>query len=264
MSTAKSLIKYSEVNANSRGNNGSETIVSVPTLPRAAARNGNSAHTPAVLSDELVERILKGHGLRSWLRAARVTQVLGCFHSIFFWTATTFAQTSTVAWRLPGGYGSRQWATCSAARADRNIAGSMLDKVIRVLRLLVFRGAEGSSGKAARLEKQAVWLRDSLIGLGPTFIKIGQALGTRADLLPLAYVKELSTLQDQVPAFPTADAFSRIESELGHPLHECYSEIDHEPVASASLGQVLPGTTDFRRRGGGKSSAAESSTDCQL
>ena len=61
-------------------------------------------------------------------------------------------------------------------------------------------------------------MSQSLISLGPTFIKIGQALGTRADLLPLAYVKELSTLQDQVPAFSTAEAFARIESELGKQL----------------------------------------------
>jgi predicted unusual protein kinase regulating ubiquinone biosynthesis (AarF/ABC1/UbiB family) len=112
------------------------------------------------------------------------------------------------------------------------------DKLVRTARFIVFRGGEGSDKKAARLEKQAVWLSRSLIGLGPTFIKIGQALGTRADLLPLAYVKELSTLQDQVPAFSTADAFARIEAELGRSLQECYAEIDSEPVASASLGQV--------------------------
>src|SRR6185503_9067885 len=113
-----------------------------------------------------------------------------------------------------------------------------LDRLIRILRYVVFRGAEGSARKEARLQKQAVWLRDSLINLGPTFIKIGQALGTRADLLPLPYVKELATLQDQVPAFSTAEAFARIESELGRSLHECYPEIDSEPIASASLGQV--------------------------
>ena len=56
--------------------------------------------------------------------------------------------------------------------------------------------------------------------------------------LPLAYVKELATLQDQVPAFSTAEAYARIESELGRSLQECYAEIDSEPVASASLGQV--------------------------
>jgi len=112
------------------------------------------------------------------------------------------------------------------------------DRFIRALRYLIFRGAEGSARKEARLAKQAIWLRDSLIKLGPTFIKIGQALGTRADLLPLPYVKELAVLQDQVPSFPTSDAFARIESELGRSVHECYAEIDNEPIASASLGQV--------------------------
>jgi predicted unusual protein kinase regulating ubiquinone biosynthesis (AarF/ABC1/UbiB family) len=95
----------------------------------------------------------------------------------------------------------------------------------------------GFGEKDSRLTKQAFGYA-SLISLGPTFIKIGQALGTRADLLPLPYVKELAVLQDQVPAFPTADAFARIESELGRPVHDCYAEIDSEPIASASLGQV--------------------------
>jgi predicted unusual protein kinase regulating ubiquinone biosynthesis (AarF/ABC1/UbiB family) len=114
----------------------------------------------------------------------------------------------------------------------------LFDKIVRVVRFLIFRGSEVSTGKQQRLEKQAKWLRDRLISLGPTFIKIGQALGTRADLLPLAYVKELSTLQDQVPPFSSAEAFARIESELGCSLHECFAEIDNDPVASASLGQV--------------------------
>lgn len=112
------------------------------------------------------------------------------------------------------------------------------DKLVRLARLYVFRGAQGSAKREARVEKQAVWLRESLIKLGPTFIKIGQTLGTRADLLPLAYIKELSTLQDKVPAFPTAEAFARIESELGKSISELYREIDAEPIAAASLGQV--------------------------
>src|SRR4029079_17261167 len=60
----------------------------------------------------------------------------------------------------------------------------------------------------------------------------------RADLLPLPYVKELAVLQDQVPQFPTSDAFARIESELGKPVHEAYAESDSEPIAAAALGQV--------------------------
>jgi predicted unusual protein kinase regulating ubiquinone biosynthesis (AarF/ABC1/UbiB family) len=113
-----------------------------------------------------------------------------------------------------------------------------LDKIIRLVRRLVYRGAEGSEAKERQLERQGVWLKENLIGLGPTFIKIGQALGTRADLLPLAYIKELALLQDQVPPFPNEEAFARIESELGRGIGEAYAEIDPEPVASASLGQV--------------------------
>jgi predicted unusual protein kinase regulating ubiquinone biosynthesis (AarF/ABC1/UbiB family) len=118
------------------------------------------------------------------------------------------------------------------------VLASSIDKLIRLVRFFVFRGFDGSNRKEVRLQKQAVWLRESLIELGPTFIKIGQALGTRGDLLPLAYIKELETLQDQVPAFPTSDAFARIESELGQPLTTLYREIDTEPIAAASLGQV--------------------------
>ncbi|MEZ5307224.1 MAG: AarF/ABC1/UbiB kinase family protein [Pyrinomonadaceae bacterium] len=87
-------------------------------------------------------------------------------------------------------------------------------------------------------EKQAVWLKEALIKLGPTFIKIGQALGTRADLLPLPFVKELGTLVDDVPAFPNEIAFARIEMELERKIGEVYRDFEYEPVAAASLGQV--------------------------
>ena len=87
-------------------------------------------------------------------------------------------------------------------------------------------------------EKQAVWLKENLINLGPTFIKIGQSLGTRADLLPLPFVKALGELQDNVPSFPNAVAFARIETELGRGINEVYEEFDVEPIAAASLGQV--------------------------
>ena len=87
-------------------------------------------------------------------------------------------------------------------------------------------------------EKQAVWLKEKLISLGPTFIKIGQSMGTRADLLPLPFVKELGTLVDSVPPFPNEIAFARIEHELGCKINEMYAEFELEPVAAASLGQV--------------------------
>lgn len=88
------------------------------------------------------------------------------------------------------------------------------------------------------LQWQGEWLSRQLLKLGPTFIKIGQSISTRADLLPLAYIKELSKLQDNVPAFPNEVAMQIIERELGKPIDALFAEIGPEPIAAASLGQV--------------------------
>ena len=108
-----------------------------------------------------------------------------------------------------------------------------------VFMLLLRRMFIGSdANKELNQEKQAVWLEDQLIQLGPTFIKIGQSMGTRADLLPLPFVVALGELQDNVPPFPNEIAFARIEKDLGRKINEVYAEFELEPVAAASLGQV--------------------------
>lgn len=96
----------------------------------------------------------------------------------------------------------------------------------------------GDVKREVNQEKQAIWLKEKLIELGPTFIKIGQSMGTRADLLPLPFVVALGELQDNVPPFPNEIAFARIEKELGLKINEVYKEFELEPVAAASLGQV--------------------------
>jgi predicted unusual protein kinase regulating ubiquinone biosynthesis (AarF/ABC1/UbiB family) len=95
-----------------------------------------------------------------------------------------------------------------------------------------------SRQSAHHRNRRAQWLVGTLLDLGPTFIKIGQSLSTRADLLPLEYVKALGQLQDRVPEFDSRDAIEIIESELGYPLHVLYQEFDRTPIAAASLGQV--------------------------
>ena len=87
-------------------------------------------------------------------------------------------------------------------------------------------------------KNRATWLVNTLIDLGATFIKIGQTLSTRADLLPLEYIEALGTLQDQVPAFGSQEAIKMIELELGKPVQFIYKEFDFNPLAAASLGQV--------------------------
>ncbi|MEN9201930.1 MAG: AarF/ABC1/UbiB kinase family protein, partial [Thermostichus sp. DG02_1_bins_55] len=86
--------------------------------------------------------------------------------------------------------------------------------------------------------KHAARLREILTELGPTAIKIGQALSTRPDLVSPLFLEELAKLQDELPPFDNRIAFELIESEIGLPLHQIYREIAPEPIAAASLGQV--------------------------
>jgi predicted unusual protein kinase regulating ubiquinone biosynthesis (AarF/ABC1/UbiB family) len=89
--------------------------------------------------------------------------------------------------------------------------------------------------------QRAKQLRLLLTRLGPAYIKIGQALSTRPDLVPPAYLGELTRLQDQLPPFSNEIAFKYIEQELGGTPTEVYGEMSSEPVAAASLGQVYKG-----------------------
>ncbi|MFM6105505.1 MAG: ABC1 kinase family protein [Sphaerospermopsis kisseleviana] len=89
--------------------------------------------------------------------------------------------------------------------------------------------------------RRAVQLRELLTKLGPAYIKIGQALSTRPDLVPPIYLEELTKLQDQLPSFPNEIAYQFIEEELGSRPEEIYAELSAEPIAAASLGQVYKG-----------------------
>jgi predicted unusual protein kinase regulating ubiquinone biosynthesis (AarF/ABC1/UbiB family) len=95
-----------------------------------------------------------------------------------------------------------------------------------------------NKNKPQQQRRQAQKLVNTLIRLGPTFIKIGQTLSTRVDLLPPPYVEALAQLQDRVPPFPTSMAIETIERELGQSLGKTYCEFEPQPIAAASLGQV--------------------------
>lgn len=85
---------------------------------------------------------------------------------------------------------------------------------------------------------QAVHLRQALEELGTTFIKLGQIISTRDDLLPPDYIIELSKLQDRVPPVPTAAIVGVIEDSLGKPVESLFLSFEEEPLAAASIGQV--------------------------
>jgi predicted unusual protein kinase regulating ubiquinone biosynthesis (AarF/ABC1/UbiB family) len=89
--------------------------------------------------------------------------------------------------------------------------------------------------------KRATQLRDLLTNLGPTFIKVGQALSTRPDLIRKDFLEELVKLQDKLPPFDTNLAYQIIETELDRPIQDVFSELSPQPIAAASLGQVYRG-----------------------
>ncbi|KAG6409738.1 hypothetical protein SASPL_127780 [Salvia splendens] len=85
-------------------------------------------------------------------------------------------------------------------------------------------------------------LRNLLCDLGPSFIKVGQVLANRPDIIREDYMNELCILQDDVPPFPNQVAFGIIEEELGQPLEAVFSKISSQTIAAASLGQVYRAT----------------------
>ena len=86
--------------------------------------------------------------------------------------------------------------------------------------------------------KRARKLTETIAALGPSFIKLAQVFGIRADIIPQLYVEELRNLHDRVPPFPTSEVRKRIQGELKQPLEAIFESFELEPLAAASLGQV--------------------------
>ncbi|MBG1267319.1 ABC1 kinase family protein [Nostoc sp. WHI] len=101
-----------------------------------------------------------------------------------------------------------------------------------------YPGGVTEAKQAAKRKTQAVWIRNTLLDLGPTFIKVGQLFSTRADIFPGEYVEELAKLQDKVPAFSYEQVEATIEKELGKKIPELFHNFEPIPLAAASLGQV--------------------------
>lgn len=98
--------------------------------------------------------------------------------------------------------------------------------------------AEPGTAEEAAEDERAASLASELEAMGPTFVKLGQLLSTRVDLLPPAYIRSLARLQDRVDPFPFEDVERIVSDELGVRLSKAFTNFEREPVAAASLGQV--------------------------
>src|SRR5437899_116248 len=101
-----------------------------------------------------------------------------------------------------------------------------------------FTQQEEDGQTAANGQRRAEDLPNDLERLGPTFVKLGQLLSSRVDLLPASYLRPLARLQDKVKPFAYADVELTVESELGTRINKAFSCFEPEPLAAASLGQV--------------------------
>lgn len=113
--------------------------------------------------------------------------------------------------------------------------------VLNLERFVPFHRALLHDARGERPPTRPEHLRLALEELGTTFIKLGQILSTRPDLLPPDYIAELAKLQDTAPAIPREAVQAAVMSELGRPVAELFVELDWEPVAAASIGQAHAG-----------------------
>ncbi|WZZ00731.1 protein ACTIVITY OF BC1 COMPLEX KINASE 8, chloroplastic [Brassica napus] len=140
----------------------------------------------------------------------------------------------------PGGRWSR-FKTYSTIQRSLEIWGFVITFIFRTWlsgQKFSYKGGMTEEKKVLRRKVLAKWLKENILRLGPTFIKIGQQFSTRVDILPQEYVDQLSELQDQVPPFSSATALSIVEEELGASVDDIFDRFDYEPIAAASLGQV--------------------------
>ncbi|WP_414153496.1 ABC1 kinase family protein [Prochlorococcus sp. MIT 1307] len=100
----------------------------------------------------------------------------------------------------------------------------------------------GQLNNKDKAKSRAKEFTELLVELGPAFIKGGQALSTRPDIIPKVVLEELAQLQDQLPGFDGELAMACIEEDLGVSVEEIYKNLDKEPISAASLGQVHKGT----------------------
>ena len=118
------------------------------------------------------------------------------------------------------------------------LLGRLVVVIVTLGRLAIEIVAQGNSTDAKVQQRVARRILTSLTALGPCFIKVGQALSTRPDLVRRDWLEELSRLQDDLPPFPCVIARQTITSELGIELADVFAEFPGYPVAAASLGQV--------------------------
>jgi ubiquinone biosynthesis protein len=132
-----------------------------------------------------------------------------------------------------------QWWPGITARFERSRRYAQITRIALKNGLVPFRpNTDPTSTGSAERTRQGRAIRTALESAGGAFIKLGQLLSTRSDLLPPEYLTELAALQERVPAADWASVRDQLETELGCSLEDLFADIEHVPLAAASIGQV--------------------------
>ncbi|MDM7920827.1 MAG: AarF/ABC1/UbiB kinase family protein [Pyrinomonadaceae bacterium] len=217
--------------------NGSRPMVATEDLPISKyVTNDQLIAEEKFLANKEAEVESRYTGIRGWTRIAHVSAVIGKLALYLYLDQYEMHRKAQL--RMAKQRMRKAERLTRAAVYGEKLYGVRMWFFHRFMLLLRWFFLGSDLNREANQEKQAVWLKEKLIELGPTFIKIGQSMGTRADLLPLPFVAALGELQDNVPPFDNEIAFARIEKELGLKINDVYKEFELKPVAAASLGQV--------------------------
>lgn len=140
--------------------------------------------------------------------------------------------------------GWEERGSSSAIRRNAEVWKFALQSVFRCLkpRKLRKKGVATEAEIEAAQIDAATFIRDGLLKLGPSFVKLGQVAASRTDILPKTYIDVIKSLQDEVPGFSGERAKSIVSKELGRPFDEVFQNFSAEPLKAASLGQVHTAT----------------------
>jgi ubiquinone biosynthesis protein len=164
------------------------------------------------------------------------TRNLWVFAAVFTMSASVWVELLA----KPGALARAQRGLVSVPHPLRAVRRSSrrLSRYAQISGIAVKHGFGPLLGLGAPAAPAARRLRLALEECGSIFVKLGQVLSTRADLLPAGVVAELSRLQDQVAPAPPGSVRALLETELGRPVAEVFAELDPEPIAAASIAQA--------------------------
>ena len=226
-----------------------DVVWSVLLIGASRAVAGRVLAVPVRLRTALVSGLL-GVAAGVGAQAAVAGDWAGAFSGVLFGCVSTFTTVAAVSvlslLRAPPNVGfDATPAGLGAPRGPRRAAGDFVARCRRYLQLirLAFRHRLGPAagrrgGRQRSQEALARSVRDALEDAGGIFVKFGQVLSSRADLLPPALAVELSSLQDQVTAVPVPLVKQTVERELAGPIDRLFARFDDVPLAAASLAQV--------------------------